>query len=48
MPVHIYIPKLEDGVIQQFDGYFDLEDATLIAREDFYMKEYWGGVSVNN
>lgn len=44
--VHIYIPNPgEDGVIQQFDGYYDLEDATpdILKGRLLHEKEYWGG-----
>ena len=42
---HLRAPRLKNGVIEQFDGYFDLEDvdiATVRARlRD--PREYWGG-----
>lgn len=42
----LYIPKPnEDGVIEQFDGYFELEDASLdeVRGRLLHEKEYWGG-----
>ena len=43
---HIYIPAPnENGVIEQFDGYFDLEDASIdeVRSRLIDPKEYWGG-----
>ena len=43
---HIYIPEpKEDGVIEQFDGYDHLEDATpgVLKGRLLHEKEYWGG-----
>lgn len=43
---HIFIPRPgKDGVIQQFDGYYDLEDATpsILKGRLLHEKEYWGG-----
>ena len=43
---HLYIPQPgEDGVIEQFDGYRKLEDATLqeVRSRLLHEKEYWGG-----
>jgi kojibiose phosphorylase/nigerose phosphorylase len=42
----IYIPKPnEQGIIPQFDGYFDLEDTTVeeVRSRLLDPKEYWGG-----
>ncbi|MBR3645284.1 MAG: glycoside hydrolase family 65 protein [Lachnospiraceae bacterium] len=42
----IYIPKPnKEGIIPQFDGYFNLEDATLdeVRSRVINPKEYWGG-----
>ncbi len=38
-------PRKQDKVIEQFDGYFDLEDCTLEAVRSRLVdpKEYWGG-----
>ncbi len=38
-------PRLRDGVIEQFDGYFGLEDCTLDTVRGRLMdpREYWGG-----
>ena len=38
-------PKEQNGVIEQFDGYFDLEDCTLDTVRSRLMdpREYWGG-----
>lgn len=43
---NIYIPKPnKDGVIPQFDGYFDLEDVSVDTVRSRLLdpKEYWGG-----
>ena len=43
---NIYLPKMnENSVIEQFDGYFDLEDTTVdIVRSRLkHPREYWGG-----
>lgn len=43
---HLYIPeKNEDGVIPQFDGYFQLEDVSIetVRSRKLNDKEYWGG-----
>lgn len=43
---HIYIPgPNEEGIIPQFDGYLDLEDASLEEVRSRIMdpREYWGG-----
>lgn len=43
---HIYIPKPEsDGIIEQFDGYRELEDVTIeeVRSRLLHEKEYWGG-----
>lgn len=47
---HLYIPqpqkdKEHDRVIEQFDGYFQLEDASLdeVRGRLLHEKEYWGG-----
>lgn len=43
---HLYIPMPEaDGVIEQFDGYRNLEDTTVDAVRSRLLneKEYWGG-----
>lgn len=43
---NIYIPQPnEDGVIEQFDGYFGLEDASIdtVRSRILDPKEYWGG-----
>ena len=43
---NIYIPKPnENGVIEQFDGYFNLEDTTVdeVRGRLLNEKEYWGG-----
>lgn len=44
---HIYIPqpKEETGVIEQFDGYEELEDAAIeeVRSRLLHEKEYWGG-----
>lgn len=42
----IYIPQAnQDGVIEQFDGYFDLEDCSIeeVRSRLLDPKEYWGG-----
>ncbi|MBO7377555.1 MAG: glycoside hydrolase family 65 protein, partial [Clostridia bacterium] len=42
----LYIPAPdENGVIEQFDGYFELEDASLdqVRSRLLHEKEYWGG-----
>ena len=41
----IRAPKARDGVIEQFDGYFDLEDCSLDAVRARLRdpREYWGG-----
>ncbi len=42
----IYIPKPnEDGIIPQFDGYFDLKDVSVdyVRSQLLDPKEYWGG-----
>ena len=42
----LYVPEPgEDGVIPQFDGYFDLEDASpdLVRQRLLDPREYWGG-----
>lgn len=42
----IYIPPVQaDGRVEQFDGYFGLEDATLdqVRGRLLHEKEYWGG-----
>ncbi len=42
----IYMPKINnDGVIEQFDGYFDLEDCCIdeVRSRLLDPKEYWGG-----
>ncbi len=42
----LYVPKPnEAGIIEQFDGYFDLEDTTVDAVRSRLLnpKEYWGG-----
>ena len=38
-------PRIRDGVIEQFDGYFDLEDCTLetVRGRLADQREYWGG-----
>ena len=43
---NLYIPQPnESGIIEQFDGYFDLEDATVEAVRSRLKdpREYWGG-----
>lgn len=42
---HIRRPRERDGVIEQFDGYFDLEDCTLADVRSRLRdpREYWGG-----
>ena len=43
---NLYIPQAdENGVIPQFDGYFDLEDASIdeVRSRLLDPKEYWGG-----
>ncbi|MDR1687393.1 MAG: glycoside hydrolase family 65 protein [Clostridiales bacterium] len=37
-------PRLRDGIIEQFDGYFDLEDASLetVRSRLKHKREYWG------
>jgi kojibiose phosphorylase/nigerose phosphorylase len=44
---HIYIkqPEKESGVIEQFDGYFELEDVEIseLKKRILHEKEYWGG-----
>ena len=41
----IYMPRCKDGVIEQFDGYFDLEDCSIdeVRGRLLDPKEYWGG-----
>lgn len=41
----LYIPRPVSGVIEQFDGYFKLEDVTLenLKKRIKDPKEYWGG-----
>jgi len=45
----IYIPEpgIQSGVIEQFDGYFRLEDVTpeLVRTRLLHPKEYWGGAN---
>ena len=38
-------PRVRDGVIEQFDGYFDLEDCSLetVRSRLVHPREYWGG-----
>lgn len=47
MKKNLYIPEpdLETGVIEQFDGYFSLEDTTVeeVRSRLIDPKEYWGG-----
>lgn len=40
----IYMPRCKDGVIEQFDGYFDLEDCSIdeVRGRLLDPKEYWG------
>ena len=42
---HIRAPRCREGVIEQFDGYFDLEDCSLSTVRSRLCdpKEYWGG-----
>ena len=42
---HIRPPRKKDGVIEQFDGYFDLEDCSLATVRARLVdpREYWGG-----
>lgn len=42
---HIRQPREKNGVIEQFDGYFDLEDCTLDSVRSRLCdpREYWGG-----
>lgn len=43
---HIYLPKPDkDGIIEQFDGYSHLEDASIdeVRGRLLHEKEYWGG-----
>ena len=39
------MPRCKDGVIEQFDGYFDLEDCSIdeVRGRLLDPKEYWGG-----
>ena len=41
----IRFPKIKDGIIEQFDGYFALEDCSLeeVRGRLCHPKEYWGG-----
>ena len=43
---HMYVPQMnENGLIEQFDGYFGLEDASVeeVRSRLLDPKEYWGG-----
>ncbi len=43
---HIYVPQPnENGIIPQFDGYFELEDVSVetVKKRLLHEKEYWGG-----
>lgn len=43
---HIYLPKPDkDGIVEQFDGYSRLEDASIgeVRGRLLHEKEYWGG-----
>lgn len=45
---HLYIPSPnEEGIIEQFDGYFNLEDCSLqdVRSRLLNPKEYWGGAN---
>ncbi|WP_068614329.1 glycosyl hydrolase family 65 protein [Paenibacillus tuaregi] len=43
----LYVPQpgAEDGIVEQFDGYFQLEDASLdeVKSRVIHPNEYWGG-----
>lgn len=44
----LYLPKCnEQGVMEQFDGYFDLEDVTVseVRKRLVHPREYWGGTT---
>ncbi len=45
---HLYIPQPnENGIIEQFDGYFDMEDCSIDTVRSRLLdpKEYWGGAN---
>jgi kojibiose phosphorylase/nigerose phosphorylase len=44
-PYQVRKPRIKDGIIEQFDGYFDLEDVSVeeVRSRLKHPREYWGG-----